>query len=126
MVATSSKTKSRAAGAALDSSQNTSRARGQSDAVDAKQPISLSEFEAALDSFVPRARENGNACPIKKMASAVTPEVMEKINSILDNRAIVAKQIETFFLEWESVTGIRVGMQSIWKHRRRDCTCPKN
>ena len=125
MVATSSKTKSRAAGAARASSQNTSRARGRSAAVDAKPLTNLSDFTAALENFTPRERLNGNSCPIKKIGDKLPPEVMAKVHAILDNDRIVAKQVEDFFAEWEKVTDIRVGVQSIWKHRRRDCTCPK-
>ena len=125
MVATSSKTKSRAAGAARVSSPNTSRARGQSAAVAAKPQTNLSDFTAALDNFTPRERLNGNACPIKRIADSLPEDVMSKVHAILDNDRIVAKQAADFFAEWEKVTGIRVGVQSIWKHRRRDCTCPK-
>jgi hypothetical protein len=125
MVATASKTKNRAAGAAQDSSQSSSRARGASAADAAKPVTNLSELSAALDAFVPRERLNGNACPIKKMADKLPADVMQKVHAILDNERIVAKQVEEFFREWETITNIRVGIQSIWKHRRRDCACPK-
>lgn len=125
MVAQVSKTKNRAAGAAHDSSQSSSRARGASAAVAAKPATNLSDFTSALENFIPRDRLNGNACPIKKMADKLPAEVMAKVHAILDDQRVVAKQAEQFFAEWESVTGIRVGIQSIWKHRRRDCTCPK-
>lgn len=125
MVATSRKTRSRAAGAAPASSRNTSRARGASAAVAVKHPTNLSDFTQALENFVPRERLNGNSCPIKKLHDKLPADTMTKINAILDDQKIVAKQVENFFLEWESVTGVRVGIQSIWKHRRRDCTCPK-
>lgn len=65
-------------------------------------------------------------CPVKRMSENVPPEMMVKIHTIVDNKNIVAKQVEDFFRQWESVIGIRVNIQSIWKHRRRDCTCPKN
>lgn len=125
MVATQSKTRNRAAGGARVSSQSSSPARGASAADDAKQATNLSNFLNALDNFVPRERLNGNACPIKRMADKLPAELMVKIHAILDDERVVAKQAEQFFAEWESVTGIRVGIQSIWKHRRRDCTCPK-
>lgn len=125
MVAISSKTKSRAAGAALVSSQNTSLAHGQSDAAGVKPQISLSDFIQALDDFTPRPRLNANSCPIKRLEVHIPAEAMAKIHAILDNRAIVAKQVEHLFIDWQSLTGVHVGMQSIWKHRRRDCTCPK-
>ena len=125
MVAQVSKTKNRAAGAAHDSSPSSSRARGASAAVAAKPATNLSDFSAALENFIPRARLNGNSCPIKKMEAKLPVELMAKIHTILDDERVVAKQAEQFFAEWESVTGIRVGIQSIWKHRRRDCTCPK-
>lgn len=126
MVATQSRTKNRGAGAARVSSRSSSRARGQSAADAAKQPTSLNDFAAALDTFTPRERLNGNMCPVKRMSENVPPEMMVKIHTIVDNKNIVAKQVEDFFRQWESVIGIRVNIQSIWKHRRRDCTCPKN
>lgn len=126
MVATPSKTKSRAAGAARGSSQNTSPARGRSAAVAAKPLTNLSDFTEALDNFKARPRLNGNSCPVKRLEEKLPAETMIKIHAILDNKSIVAKQVEEFFANWEPVTGQRIGMQSIWKHRRRDCTCTKS